>query len=190
MSVAAIDALLEIPARVDGVQGRFQAFEISVTTETPLPVVPLPVGARINVPFESANEKTAPVTDPNPHAAWIPSEFAGAVAPFTLPSLDFKSTDVLAAAVPAAEDSLSLGELTNEAIDAAFGELSSDATDNALTSGSLLDLATATLLAVLIGRALWPARASKDDGSEKTERSQEASVRPLRLTLDRMVHGG
>jgi len=80
ISVAAIDALLEIPAKVDGMQGRFQAFEISVISETPRRVVPLPAGVQINLPFDSANEKTTPVTDPNLHGAWIPSTFAGTIS--------------------------------------------------------------------------------------------------------------
>jgi len=189
ISIAAIDALLEIPAKVDGVQGRFQAFEISVTSETSLPVAPLPTGAQINSPFEPANDKTPPVTDPNLHGAWIPSDSAGAIPQFTLPSVAFSSTAFPTAAAPLAGDSLPFGELSHDAIDAAFSELSSEATDNAFSSSQRLDLAAATLLAALIGRALWPARVPKADGQEKTVNSREPSTRPARLRLHWIVPG-
>jgi hypothetical protein len=187
ISIAALDALLEIPAKVDGMQGRFQAFEISVTSETPLPVAPLPVGAQINLPFDPANQKTPPVTDPNLHGAWVPSGSAGAIPQFSLPSTDFSNTAFLSAAAPLAEEALPLGELPHEAIDAALGELSTDATDDSFSSSPQLDLATATLLAALIGRAIWPARVRKAAGQDKTANAREASSPAIRLGLDPIV---
>jgi hypothetical protein len=173
ISVAAIDALLEIPAKVDGMQGRFQAFEISVTTEKPLLVAPPPAGAQIHLPVESTNAITLPATDPNLHGAWIPPDSAGASPPLSLPSLDFPSAPFFTADPPLPDDPLPFAELPHAAIAAVFGELSSAATDNPFSSPRL-DVATATLLAVVIGRALWPARAPIAGEQEKTATSRKA----------------
>lgn len=188
ISLAALDALLEIPAKVDGVQGRFQAFEISVTSETPLPAAPLPAGAQIHSSGESANEKTPPFADPNWHGAWVPAGSAGAIPQFTPPSLELSSAAFLAATAQVAEESLPFGEPPQEAIDATFGALSSAATDHAFSSSSLqVELATATLLAALIGRALLPARAPTADGQEKAANLREAFIRSVRWRLDWIV---
>jgi len=172
ISVAAIDALLEIPAKVDGRQGRFQAFEISVTTEKSLPATPPPAGAPIHLPVESTNRITLPATDPNLHGAWVPSDSAGAIPHFTLPSADFSTTSFLTAAASVAEQPSPFAELPTAAVDAVFGELSSDETENAF-SIPRLDVATATLLAVVIGRALWPLRVPKAAEQEKSSNPHE-----------------
>jgi hypothetical protein len=182
LSIAAIDALLAIPAKVEGVQGRFQAFEISVTTETPLPAAPLPAGAQVNSPVTPAHDKTPRITDPNLHGASIPFDSAGASPQFTLPSIKLSSTTCLTAATPPADDLLPVGGQALEATDAALGELSSEATDNAFGSNLQLDLATATLLAALIGRALWSARTRKVTGQEKPQ--IHASLAFLPFTCD------
>jgi hypothetical protein len=159
LSIAALDALLEIPAKVDGMQGRFQAFEISVTSESPRPAAPLPAGTQASGPFDPANQ-SPPVTDTSLHGAWAPSDSAGAIPQFGLPP-ELSSAAFLTAAAPLAQEALPWGELPQEAIDAALGELSSEASDHSFSSSLQLDLATAALLAALIGRALWPARIRK-----------------------------
>jgi hypothetical protein len=178
ISVAAIDALLEIPAKVDGMQGRFQAFEISVITETSLPGAPPPARAQINLPAESTNAITPPATHSNLHGAWVPSDSTGPIPPLNFSSevyssASFASANFLSAAAPLAEDALPFAELSHAAFDAVLGELSSEETDNPFSSPRL-DVATATLLAVVIGRALWPARVPKAGGQEKTPNSREA----------------
>ncbi len=190
ISMAAIDALLEVPAKVEGAHGRFQAFEISVTREMPLPVAPVPAGIQTKVPLDPANHQTPPVMDSNVHGAWIPSGPAGANLQISLPSDDFSSSAFLPASNLLANDQLPLGVLPHEAIDAAFGELSSEAAGHAISSSAQLDLATATLLAALIGRALWQARIRKAGEQEKRADSRESSsIPPLRLGLDPIVPG-
>jgi hypothetical protein len=166
ISSAAIDAFLEIPTKVDGRQGRFQAFEISVTTEKPLPVAPLPAGAQHNLPGVSPQAITPPATDPNLRGAWVPPDFTGAIPPFKLSADEFSTTSCssttyfISAAAPFAEESLPSAELPPAVVDAVFGELSSALTDNPVSTPRL-DIAAATLLAIVIGRALWPARVPK-----------------------------
>jgi hypothetical protein len=173
ISVAAIDALLEIPAKVGGMQGRFQAFEISVTIEPPLPFAPPATGAPFQLPVESTNTITPPTTDPNLAGTWAPRDLASSIPPLNFSSEKFSIPPLLTAAAPLPADGLPFAELPHETIDAVFGELSSDETDNPFSSPRL-NIATATLLALVIGRALWPARVPKAGGQEKTANSRDA----------------
>jgi hypothetical protein len=202
ISVAAIDALLEIPAKVDGMQGRFQAFEISVTIETPLVVAPPPAGAQVHSPVESTNAITPAATDQNLHGARVPADSGGSIPPHNLSSEEFCGAAFSTAADTVPEDTLPdpvpdhklpFAELPHAAIDALFGELSSKATDNCF-SNLWLDMAVATLLAFVISRALWPARVSKASGHEKAGNAREAilapnGARPTRPVITRSNNG-
>jgi hypothetical protein len=179
ISVAAIDALLEVPAKVESVQGRFQAFEISVSNEAPPPVAPPTArGAQINLPFRPADAQAPLSADPNLHSAWAPTNSAGTVA---IPNLLIAwISPIPTGATPTADDRLS-----EEA--APLGDLPINAVDEVFSSGPRFDLATAAILAALVGRALWPARPAVGESQEKSGKSGAPRPHTIRVRLDWFV---
>jgi hypothetical protein len=178
ISVAAIDALLEIPAKVDGVQGRFQAFEISVTTEAPRPITRPPARSHLHVPAAPPSAVTSPATDLNFHGAWVPPDSAAAIPPPNLSSDDFSIAAIASAAffkvaAPLSQSASPFSDWPHAATDTIFGALSADNIENAFSTRRL-DIATATLLAIVIGRALWPAGAPKASHQDQTATSPDA----------------
>lgn len=179
ISIAAIDALLETPAKVDSVQGRFQAFEISVSNEASPPIAPPPAsGAQINLPFRPADLQTPTAADPNFHSAWTPAHLPGAAI---MPNLFVAWVPPISTPAMSTEENLSAEE------SAPLGDLPPEAVDKVFSSSPRLDLATAAILAALVGRALWPARPAVEVAEEGAK--SEARPRSARLRLHRMVPG-
>jgi hypothetical protein len=179
ISIAAIDALLEVPTKVESVQGKFQAFEISVSNEAPpLVAPPTASGAQSNLPFRPGDAQSSPVADPNLHSIWTPANLPGAAA---MPNLFVAwIAPISTPAMPTADDS-------SAEESAPLGDLPPEAVDNVFSSGPRLDLATAAVLAALVGRALWPARPAADESQEKSAKSGEPRPRTVRVRLDRLV---
>jgi hypothetical protein len=175
ISAAAIDALLEMPTKVDGMQGRFQAFEISVTTEAPPYVATPAAGAQNRFPAESDPAVTPPASELTSHGAGSLADPAGEVPPLNLSAADWIAGDLLTAAAVRPEDVAPFTEREQAAIDSVLGELSTEPTGNSFASPRL-DMAAATLLAVIIGRALWQARAPKAAAEKEKTANQDAAA--------------
>jgi hypothetical protein len=169
-SIAAIDELLETPAKVEGLQGRFQAFEVSVTRETPMPAATLPRGAQNNVLFESSTAKALPAIDLGFHFPSDRLDLAESTAITFRSPVEAPAAGLVTTPIPIQDSLLTPGVLSVEAIDAVIGDLSSEAMHDALSSNFRLELATAALLAALIGRAVWPTRPPQAEGHEKRQR--------------------
>jgi hypothetical protein len=129
LSAAAIDALLEIPTKIESVQSAFQAFEVSAGANVPLPLAP-PTRQR------SENDFQPPATDVGLTVGDHPA-LCGAL----LPSIGGQT------ASPAAETA-------SDAALSAF-EQPLNSIDESAVLDRRLDMITATLITALIGRAVW-----------------------------------
>jgi hypothetical protein len=162
LSAAAIDALLEIPAKIESIHSAFQAFEVSAGTTEPLPT---PAGHE-----RSGNEFHSPSLDVNQtggDGAWLPgavtSQFAGQTGS------------------PAAELTSGAASSASEQLLGAIDELS--------ILDARLDMITATLVAALIGRAVWKLSTEASDARELTPATDKTCPPPSREPIRRRVFG-
>jgi hypothetical protein len=162
-SAAAIDALLEIPAKIESVQSAFQAFEVSAEANVPLPVVP----ASLERP---ANDFHPPATDIGLTVGGNSALPSTVLSPIAGPSISSAVESTLDAATAAIERPLG-------------------AIDDLTIFDRRLDVITATLITALLGRAVWKLSTESADERELTPATSKIGPTPSREPIRRCIFG-
>jgi hypothetical protein len=153
VSAAAIDALLELPIKIESVRSTFQAFEVSAGANLLLPIAPAS-RERPENDFEPSINEVGRTADSNP-------ALCGVLFPSNAGQLNRLEIET------------SSGEIS-------YLEQPLNSIDESATLDRRLDMITATLITALIGRAVWKLSTESTNEPSPTSATGKSCPAPSR----------